>query len=345
MKFQIPTFILIALLFPPGIIAAQVTTSRDMFGDPVINISGAIVKGDLAKIKKVSAALITSLPDYATTALHFHLNTPGGDIEEAMKIGRFARDVLASVDSYGNIIVAPGPKSDAFRDNPDYVFLPANVSLTEKSIVRNYSAGILIFYGAVKRSHRDNSDQRLGDYKARDIPVMGLHRPYFEKEAFATLTPSKAAQAYQNLEKAVRAYLAEMGAPQDLVDRMFKSASTDIDLIPDDEFRHYYKSEESFMEEWLIAKCGATGEQNILSNAELTDFRTMMLDQVRARNADTDNPKQTLDDILYLYPSEHFPQDYVEELYRKVRTHNVKVNGCRASAISIHQKEWARNVR
>ncbi len=289
-------------------LGADVSLQKDSWGDPIVDISGPIEKGDLLKIKKASAALIRSLSEYTDKGRQFHLNTAGGDIWM----------------------------------HRDYVILSPDASLSEKHIVRNYSAGVLIFYGAVMRAHRDNSDQRLGFYKQKSIPVIGLHRPYYEKAEFSKLSPHQAEQAYQALEKNVRNYLAEMGAPQQLIDRMFNRASTDIDLVPDDEFRKLYKSEESFLEEWLIARCGASGHENVLSGAALEDFMVMQRNQIQSRMADSASSDK---EPWYLYPSPSFSQDYVETLYRKVRTHNRTVNACRSKAISVHQREWARTYK
>lgn len=328
-------------------LGAEVSIGQEpILGDSIVNISGKIEKGDLTKIKKTSAQLISSLSEYSNKSLVFHLNTPGGDIEEAMGIGKFARDILATVDSYGTNIIGPGSSSEKFlieREDPwidrDYVILDPNSTVTEKHIVRNYSAGILIFYGAAKRAHRDNTDQRLG---FELIPVMGIHRPYYESEAFSKLSPAQASQAYKKLERMVRDYLAEMGAPQALIDRMFNKASNEIELIGEVEFRKYYKPEESFLSEWLIAKCGSVGSQNVFKDKELIDFEKISMEQSRLRRADKDSVNKP---IMNLYPSVNFSQEYVEDLYKKIRHHNVSVNSCRAKAVSFHQREWARNYR
>lgn len=330
-------------------VGADISLQKDYWGDPIVDISGVIEKGDLVKIKKASAALIRSLGEYSNKPLQFHLNTPGGDLEEAMQIGRFARQLLVKTDSYGKIIIASQESRKELFSEPDkpwrhrdFVIIGPDVPLSEKHIVRNYSAGILIFYGAPMRAHRDNSDQRQGFYKAKSIPVMGMHRPYYDKRTFSKLSPNEAARAYNELEKSVRSYLVEMGAPQQLIDRMFDRASTDIDLVPDDEFRKYYKPEESFLEEWLIAKCGASGHENILTGAALDDFITMQEEQVRSRIEDKDYLDR---EVGYLYPSEKFPKDYVGALYRRVRTYNRSVDSCRGKAVSVHQREWASSYK
>ena len=351
-RFLIYTvFSFFLITFIDSTLGAEITLSKDSWGDPFVDISGKIEKGDLTKIQKASAMLIKSLDQYSTKSLKFHLNTPGGDIEEAMKIGRFARQVLASIDSYGKIIIAPGSDEEkslikseellGHKDN-DYVILQPSIALTEEHIVRNYSAGIFIFYGAAKRSIRDNSDQRLGFYKKIDIPVMGIHRPYYEREFYSKLSPAQAAEAYKYLEKSVRSYLAEMGAPQEIIDRMFNRSSNQIDLLSDSEFRKYYKPEESFLEEWLIAKCGAYGEQNILKGSELEDFYQIVKWQVASKMADRNSSDKS---AFYIYPSERFAQSYMESLYGKVRAYNGSVNSCHEKAVTLHQHEWAKNYK
>lgn len=246
-----PIIILLVSLQQNKSLAAEVSTARDTWGDLFVEITGDIRKGDLEKIKKVAAHVILQLDPAAEATLKLHLNTPGGDIVEAMKIGRFARDILASIESYGNIIIAPGGEDEKlFVKNgiPErgYAVLSPQERITDREIVRNYSAGILIFYGAVIRAHSDNSDQRLGFYKKVTIPVMGIHRPYYNKESYSKLSPSEASYAYKALENDFRHYLLDMGAPQSIVDRIFDKSSNEIELIPAEEFRRLYKERESF---------------------------------------------------------------------------------------------------
>jgi hypothetical protein len=312
-----------------------------------IEIRGKIEPGDLAKVQRVAADVLiesqTSLP-------FFHINTPGGDLNEAMKIGRFFRNVLARVESYGNIIVAPGSEEERLfvgRD-PNYVTLPASIPLRDEDIVRNYSAGVLMFFGGVERSHMDNNDQRQGSYKDRrqssykqvSIPVMGIHRPYFSKELFATLSPSQAQEAYKLLETSVRSYMLDMGAPQSLVDRMFLKASNEIELIPSNEFRKLYKEKESFFEEWLIAKCGVSSKPYALSAKEYADFVKIEASQDRSRAQDPSFPKKS-----NFYPVPGFPSSYVESLFLKVQLYHYHINDCKSDAVFNHQLEWAKSVR
>lgn len=323
--------------------SAQLNAIHDLFGEPIIQIRGEIEEGDLANIQRFAARFLIEQPPARRKALAFSINTPGGDVLEAMKIGRYFRSVLANVESYGTIIYATGSDEAEIASrrkdpDPDIVVLPVDAPLSDSAIVRNYSAGVLMFYGGVKRAHRDNSDQRLG---LKTIPVMGIHRPYFAKELFASLSPVKAQDAYKVLETSVRNYLLEMGAPQSLADRMFESASNEIELIPDEEFRTLYKKEESFFQEWIIAKCGAARPPYGLAPNEYENFVKINAWQIRSRMQDkfaSDKPS------FYVYPHPDYPQPYAENLYRRIRAYNGKVHQCEETAVVNHQVEWAKSI-
>lgn len=341
--------VLALLIFPCFSQSAQVSVTKDSDGSPLIEINGEIEEGDLSRLRRAAAEVILGQSSTLRKPLQFHLNTPGGDVNEAMKIGRFFREILANIESYGKIILARGSKeeqdlilSKSKSEAISYVALSTDDPLSDKNIVRNYSAGVLIFFGAVKRAHRDNSDQRQGFYKQKSIPVMGIHRPHFSKELFATLSPTQAQEAYRMLEGSVRSYMLEMGAPQSLVDRMFVMPSNQMELIPANEFRTLYKPEESFLQEWLIAKCGSIGAQYVLNPTEYADFRKIQAWQSKERRQDplaADRP------MFYVYPNPEFPSTYAQELYKKVRIYNNRVHACEDSAVVDHQVEWAKSVK
>lgn len=336
------SLILLVISFMSGARGAEVREIKDFLGAPVIDISGEIQSGDLNRIQAQAAKFILeqTAPISLRKSLRFQINTPGGDVLEAIKIGQFFREVLAGVQSYGKLIYAVGSKDEEAlsmkRGDPEYEFLPIGQELDDSNIVRNHSSGILMFYGGVRRSHRDNSDLRHTP-RIIVIPVMGIHRPYYSKEYYASLSPAQAQEAYARLENLVRAYLVQMGAPLALIDRMFMKASNEIDLIPAEDFRSFYKAEESFFQEWLLARCGAKGAEYVLVDPGLSDFRKIEKFQIRARlqNGPLTKP------IGYLYPDPEFPLPYMEALYRQVRSNNAKVESCSATALNQHQNTWA----
>jgi hypothetical protein len=230
-------------------------------------------------------------------------------------------------------------KSSLFKSSlifSSLVALPAGKKLDEKDLTKAYSAGVIIFYGGVERWIQDNTDKRHNADKPVSIPVIGIHRPVYNKKYFASLAPVEANQSYLYLEKRVRTYFSEMGAPQSLIDRMFDSASTDIELIPKKEFVKYFREKESFVEEWLIAKCGESGRKNALTAQELKDFMKLE-NREKQRAAVSLKDGGDIKDI----PVFQFENVYGEKLLNKIRDYNFQVHNCQKFATSRYQKEWA----
>ena len=119
-------------------------------GEKYVSISGPIEKGDFEKVRIASITAI-HMSQYRLT---FHINTGGGDLVEAMKIGRFAREHLVRTYVYGNVIYSPGDKRfEAALEFQQSRFtsrvLENELPLTETNLVRCYSAGVLILFGGV----------------------------------------------------------------------------------------------------------------------------------------------------------------------------------------------------
>ena len=97
---------------------------------------------------------------------------------------------------------------------------------------------------------------------------IGLHRPYFEKKYFANLTSLEAKEKYEELKEQSIAYLKELEVSQSLIDRMFKTGSTEVDILDADEANKLFWTQSPFYEEWLTAKCGKyTDEQSKVLNS------------------------------------------------------------------------------
>ena len=97
---------------------------------------------------------------------------------------------------------------------------------------------------------------------------VGLHRPYLDKDYFANLSSLDAKEKYNELKQQSIKYLKEIEVAQALIDRMFQTGSTEIDIIDAEEANKLFGTQSSFYEEWVTAKCGKyTGEQErILSS-------------------------------------------------------------------------------
>lgn len=334
----------ITLAFNP-LFAAEVRLAKNNRGEEIIEISGEIEVGDLDKVKKTTKELIAKWPNTNPSPLSYHLNTVGGSVSEAIKIGRFFREILASVNSFGKIIIAPGSEDERLFINPgqpwkgyQYVVLSPEKKLGQEHIVANYSAGVLIFYGAVRRAHRDNSDQRLGFYKQVTIPVMGIHRPYYATKDFSKPPPSGSENTYKALEKTVREYLIEMGASQEIIERMFNKPSAEMEMIKAEEFRTFYKPEEPFLEQWLVAKCGATGAENLFNKNDLERYKKIESERTRLSLTAKESINKPFG---HTFSSNTFSEEEINTTRSNLYNYTAKVNACRDAAITQHQQAWA----
>ncbi len=144
----------------------------------------------------------------------FHISSKGGDLDEAMKIGRIIRN--------SEIPVWTGDEC--------------------------FSACVFIYASGVERYARGK---------------IGLHRPYFDKEYFANLTSIEAKRKYDELKQESIAYLKELEVAQSLIDRMFQTGSTEVDILEADEANKLFGTRSPFYEEWLTAKCGKYTEEQL----------------------------------------------------------------------------------
>jgi hypothetical protein len=85
---------------------------------------------------------------------------------------------------------------------------------------------------------------------------VGLHRPYFPAEYFSGLTSVQAKEKYEDLEKESIGYLNEMGVNSSIIERIFQTGSSDIDVLSANEANRLFGKRSAFYDEWLAARCG-----------------------------------------------------------------------------------------
>jgi len=156
----------------------------------------------------------------------FELLSPGGNVLEAIKIGRFMRKFLMTA-------WAPNPLGE-------HMFLHT----CQGPECARESACALIWFGAVNRSGR-----------------VGLHRPRIDDPEFSNLAPAEATKVYRRVLDEIAKYLDDMEAPRSMIDAMVATNSADIrwvDADKDDLERP------PSIAEWADAACGyrTTEEKN-----------------------------------------------------------------------------------
>jgi hypothetical protein len=175
-----------------------------------VTIRGKIVEGDYAKVERYILHNRDS---------NFYLVSPGGNVDEAMKIGRLFRKFLVTTNSSYK-----GGNDEQLRCKS-----PAECICA--------SACALIWFGGVERRG-----------------TIGLHRPYINDPRFKQLPPSEASSAYRRILKDVGDYAAEMEIPQSIVETMIATSSGGIRWV--DSFDRSGIDRPPSIAEWVDATCG-----------------------------------------------------------------------------------------
>jgi hypothetical protein len=207
-------------------------------------IYGAIKQGDYEKVR----ALYRRNHPFMHS---FILASPGGDVAEAMKIGRLFRKYLIHV-------IAPMRIKER---NYEFFFLPVlpgdepecGVDHNECTCA---SACALIWFGAVGR-----------------FGSVGLHRPRIDDPSFKALGPKDAAAIYGRVLNSIRQYMDEMEAPKPLIEAMVATGSADIKWVAD----HDGLKRPPSLAEWEDANCGTLSEGEAKLLSDLTDKKRSTL--------------------------------------------------------------------
>jgi hypothetical protein len=182
-------------------------------------LKGKIVKGDFKTI------LLTILANGNFPA-SFILISPGGDVDEALEIGRLFRKWLIQTyapmkNENGTFSYNGGGYGEISCTGPDCTCV---------------SACALIWFGGINRSG-----------------TVGLHRPYLEDQSFKNLPPDQASPIYNQMMNKVVAYLNEMEVPKSIMEAMTSTSSGSVRWVDwIDDFLLYPPS----IAEWVDASCG-----------------------------------------------------------------------------------------
>jgi hypothetical protein len=97
----------------------------------------------------------------------------------------------------------------------------------------------------------------------REGRILGLHRPYVQKEYYKKLDVTEASEIYGIITQDVREYLRKNGIPENIISKMFAHSSSDLYYLTTDEI--HALSYQPFFEEYLIAGCGEplTVDENV----------------------------------------------------------------------------------
>jgi hypothetical protein len=178
---------------------------NDAFGPRVI-VRGEIKEGDFEKLTSMLKK---------SESLDFEINSRGGNVAEAAKIGRFVRSSLSSV--WG--------------------------------IEECWSACALILMGVA-----DPTDRLMLLIAPVGIRVVALHRPYLDPALARALGYETVERAQLQILEETKKYLLEMGVEAWVYEKMITKSSQDAWLLENEEVRKFFSKSAAY-EEWILANC------------------------------------------------------------------------------------------
>ena len=182
------TAAVLALSTPTLSNSATISSASTTDKSPAVYITGTIQEGDYEAALSAARDVLKS-----GNNVDFVLDSPGGDVVEAMKIGELVSKLHSRTIIWGRDI----------NEEP-------------KNASKCFSSCFLIFIAGSERMPNDN--YRYGQVSIEKLPVLGIHRPYIHPAANKRLGLADAEAAYSRIETIVRDYMRRFGAPNDLID-------------------------------------------------------------------------------------------------------------------------------
>lgn len=248
------TSLLIGYMSSTGASSAEfrvIPPSVDSAKRSLVTVEGIIERGDAARFDGAVRAAIISSP---FERLVIALNSPGGNVGEAMKMGETIRSVLAETTTFGADVALPKHSSQGPILGGLATFLVEYIHLGEPlpELPKCWSACTLLFVSGVVHTPRDNLDLRSEGNIIR-IPTIGVHRPAFVGDMFGRLPPREAQHAYTRMLDDMAEFLSSMGATEEFVRLSMSTPASQIELISSDKMSEFVAV--PFYEEWLSARC------------------------------------------------------------------------------------------
>jgi len=213
-KLSVASIVVATMMLATRTDAAEISVTRAPNGDPMrgVTIEGEIAPGDF---KEFVALVLAS--EGANTVW---LASPGGDIAEALQIGRFIRQQSLEV-------WAP-----MFQERPLIRLKDPKNNVCASACFFLYAAGV----------------ERFGR-------VVGIHRPYLSQNDYKATDLDRAAAAHAVLRDRIAGYLEEMDVPSKYLPRMMSAASDEIVWLSREDIETDFDGLIDEYEEWFRANC------------------------------------------------------------------------------------------
>jgi hypothetical protein len=163
-----------------------------------------------------------------------YLASPGGDLAEAMKIGRLIRALKLET-------AVPEDIDDAAFREKDAAHYKLKDSKSNRMCA---SACFFVFVAGIHRGS-------VGSFE----PLLGIHRPYLSENDLRGLSSDKAITAATRTRAIVENYLKEMGVPAKYADQMFSVPKDKLRWLSNNEFEADFAGFIPELKDWVDARC------------------------------------------------------------------------------------------
>jgi hypothetical protein len=216
-----------------------VTRSGMKLGPRSVIVEGKIEAGDYDKLRSIYGERYQSEFSFGLIGVNvLSLASPGGDLAEAMKIGRLVRALK---------LITAAPSRNPFLSHLDMGSVGEGLH-TLKNPQANYmcaSACFFIFVAGIKRTAADGSDEA----------ILGIHKPYLSDSDLRMLGGDQAIASANRLRTTVENYLKEMGVPAKYADMMFAVPKDEVRWIGSADFKNNLEGIIPELKDWIAARC------------------------------------------------------------------------------------------
>jgi hypothetical protein len=244
MAMSINSFRMIAALVTLAVGTAMVDAAEirvDMTREGIV-LEGKIEAGDFDKLRSYIFNRDPFKGGHITDVENIFLASPGGDLAEAMKIGRLVRELKLTTS-------IPDKLRPASRYDGEYQKeWIAKYNL--KDLKANYMCASACFFVFVASIHRE-----VGGWLSDLEPVLGIHRPYLSENDLREMSSDKAIAAGARTRAIVEDYLKEMGVPAKYADQMFSVPKDETRWINNNEFEADFNGFIPGLKDWVDARC------------------------------------------------------------------------------------------
>jgi hypothetical protein len=221
----------------------------------VLVLEGKIVRGDYDKLHK----FLGTKSNYDKITGGVFLASPGGYMDEAMKIGRLIRTLRLSTDA------PSGPPSSIAKFGESLIH--GNDLVNPKA---NYLCTSACFFVYVSGIYRN----------LNWVGRLGVHRPTQIESVARTQSDEEASKSTWITHETVKNYLKEMDVPDKYIDLVFSTTPSEIRLITQDEFESDLRGFIPELRDWVGAKCDPhTNGEKI--NSDVLKTRSPQLENAR----------------------------------------------------------------